>query len=80
MAPVGVSSISATSFTKTRDPALIEPKCEAETCRAAILDERLADGRTDTDRLKADWDGLGRGVDAEKQVDWDRGGRICCSI
>jgi hypothetical protein len=30
----------------------------------------------DTDRLSAAMDGLGSGVDAEKQVDWDRGGRI----
>ena len=54
---------------------LREPNVEADRCRVAILDERLAEGMTDTDRLSAAIDGLGSGVDAEKQVDWDRGGR-----
>jgi hypothetical protein len=40
------------------------------------LDERLVDGKMDTERLNAAAEGLGRGVDAEKQTDWERGGRI----
>jgi hypothetical protein len=54
---------------------LREPNVEADRCRVAILDERLAEGMTDTDRLSAAMDGFGSGVDAEKQVDCDRGGR-----
>lgn len=78
IAPMGVSSISITSlFSNIEGPCVLRaPKVDAERCRLAILDERLAEGNTDTDRLKADKDGLGRGVDAEKQVDWDRGGLI----
>jgi hypothetical protein len=52
-----------------------DPKFEAETCRVAILEDRLADGIMDTERLRTDRDGLGSGVEAEKQVDWDKGGR-----
>lgn len=55
---------------------LREPRVEADKCLVASLVERLAEGMMDTDRLSAAMDGLGSGVDAEKQVDWDKGGRI----
>lgn len=72
-----MSSISAISlFSNTKCPWLKGPNVEAETCRAAILEERFADGRIETERRRADCEGLGSGVDAEKQVDWDKGGRI----
>ena len=39
------------------------------------FEDRFAEGKIETERLNAACEGLGKGVEAEKQTDWDRGGR-----
>jgi hypothetical protein len=54
---------------------LKDAKSETEAWRVTFRDERLVEGRIETDRRNADAEGLGRGVEAEKTTDCESGGR-----
>jgi hypothetical protein len=54
---------------------LKDPKSEAEAWRVMLLEARLAEGRIETERRRADADGFGSGVEAENMTDCESGGR-----